>query len=65
MVWGATSPLLEGKGGEYLEDCDFSFELKPGEDVFNGYMPYAVDPQVAERLWQRSEKIVKQRFPAL
>lgn len=63
-VWAATSPLLEGKGGQYLEDCDFSFELQPGEDVFNGYMPYAVDEEAANLLWQRSEKIVGQRFPA-
>ncbi|MGI9284997.1 MAG: SDR family NAD(P)-dependent oxidoreductase [Pseudomonadales bacterium] len=63
-VWAATSPLLEGKGGQYLEDCDFSFALRPGEDLSSGYMPYAVDPQAAELLWQRSEKIVGQRFPA-
>ncbi len=63
-VWAATTPLLAGKGGHYLEDCDFSFELQPGEEATNGYLPYALDPQAAERLWQRSEKIVGQQFPA-
>ncbi len=62
-VWAATSPLLTGKGGQYLEDCDFSFELPQGEEAANGYLPYALDPQAAERLWQRSEKIVGQLFP--
>lgn len=62
-VWAATSPMLAGKGGNYLEDCDFSFELSPGEEAANGYLPYALDRQSAERLWQRSEKIVGQLFP--
>lgn len=63
-VWAATTPLLAGKGGHYLEDCDFSFELQPDEEASNGYLPYAVDPQAAEQLWQRSERIVDQQFPA-
>lgn len=63
-VWAATSPLLDGRGGLYLEDCDFSFALRPGQESASGYMPYAVDPQLAAQLWQRSEQIVGQQFGA-
>jgi NAD(P)-dependent dehydrogenase (short-subunit alcohol dehydrogenase family) len=57
-VWCATSPQLDGMGGEYCENCDVAPLLPPEGEVSSigrGVMPYAVDPDAAERLWQLSE----------
>jgi NAD(P)-dependent dehydrogenase (short-subunit alcohol dehydrogenase family) len=60
-VWAATAPELEGQGGLYLEDCHIA---KPaGSDgPGHGYAPHALDPAAAEKLWQRSEELVGERF---
>jgi len=53
----ATSPLLEGVGGRYFEDCA---EAGPHEEggPRRGYAAYAVDPEAAARLWQVSEDLL-------
>jgi Dehydrogenases with different specificities (related to short-chain alcohol dehydrogenases) len=66
-VWCAVSPLLEGRGGIYCADCDITPVLPPREAVtlatedrsrrLVGVEAYAVDPQAAEALWQRSEML--------
>ncbi|GGO43127.1 oxidoreductase [Streptomyces daqingensis] len=48
----ATSPLLEGVGGRYFEDCDEAPRGEPGGS--RGVAPYALDPAAAERLWEVS-----------
>jgi NAD(P)-dependent dehydrogenase (short-subunit alcohol dehydrogenase family) len=48
----ATSPLLEGIGGRYFEDCNQAGPSQPGTG--RGVAPYALDPQAAERLWEIS-----------
>jgi NAD(P)-dependent dehydrogenase (short-subunit alcohol dehydrogenase family) len=60
-VWAATAPELEGQGGLYLEDCHVA-GLRTGDDAVEGYRPWAVDPEAAERLWQLSEGTLGQRF---
>lgn len=45
----ATSPLLEGVGGRYFEDCQEAGPNRPGART--GYAPYAVDPEAAQQLW--------------
>ena len=50
----ATSPLLEGIGGRYFEDCDEAGPNQPG--TRRGVAEYALDPEAAERLWQVSEQ---------
>jgi NAD(P)-dependent dehydrogenase (short-subunit alcohol dehydrogenase family) len=48
----ATSPLLEGIGGRYFEDCN---EAVVGQlSARNGVAAYALDPEAAARLWQVS-----------
>jgi NAD(P)-dependent dehydrogenase (short-subunit alcohol dehydrogenase family) len=59
-VWAATSPSLEGHGGIYLEDCHIAETAAPGEE--GGVEPYAVDPDVADELWQISEALVGESF---
>jgi hypothetical protein len=48
----ATSPLLEGVGGRYFEDCN---EAVVGQlSARNGVAEYALDPEAATRLWDVS-----------
>ena len=55
-VWCATSEQLDGKGGVYCEDADIA-ELAPGDaPMARGVRPYAVDPELAARLWAKSEE---------
>ncbi|GAB2979380.1 SDR family NAD(P)-dependent oxidoreductase [Saccharothrix stipae] len=50
----ATSPLLEGVGGRYFEDCAEAV-ANDGNRV-SGVAAYALDPEAATRLWQVSEQ---------
>ncbi|MCK9931020.1 SDR family NAD(P)-dependent oxidoreductase [Frankia sp. Mgl5] len=45
----ATSPLLDGLGGRYFEDCNEALPNTPG--VRGGVAAYALDPEAAARLW--------------
>jgi NAD(P)-dependent dehydrogenase (short-subunit alcohol dehydrogenase family) len=53
----ATSPLLEGIGGWYFEDCN---EVLPedGSGDLNGVAAYALDPENADRLWEESLRLL-------
>ncbi|MFI6290497.1 SDR family NAD(P)-dependent oxidoreductase [Nonomuraea sp. NPDC050790] len=54
-LWAATSPLLDGRGGLYLEDCDIARVSAPGESMDDGGVrEYAIDPDSAARLWGSS-----------
>jgi NAD(P)-dependent dehydrogenase (short-subunit alcohol dehydrogenase family) len=57
-VWAATSPLLEGRGGEYCEDCNVSAVVPDDELDDGGVAARAVDPARAAALWAISEKLV-------
>jgi hypothetical protein len=58
-IWAAVDPELEGIGGRYLEDCQVAAPYDPaGGNEFHGYMPYALDPERAERLWTISQDLV-------
>jgi NAD(P)-dependent dehydrogenase (short-subunit alcohol dehydrogenase family) len=55
----ATSPLLEGVGGRYFEDCNEAEVVDPsGLDTPAGVAAYALDPGNAERLWELSLRAV-------
>jgi NAD(P)-dependent dehydrogenase (short-subunit alcohol dehydrogenase family) len=60
-VWAATSPELQGRGGEYLEDCAVANPAVG--DASHGVRPYALDPIRAEALWDLSERLVGEKFP--
>ncbi|GIG91104.1 SDR family NAD(P)-dependent oxidoreductase [Plantactinospora endophytica] len=47
-----TSPLLDGIGGRYFEDCAEAEPHRPG--TRNGVAAYALDPEAAARLWAES-----------
>jgi hypothetical protein len=71
-VWGATSPLLEGKGGLYLENNNIAprnadlvdTDPKTGIDPrgFYGVKDYAIDLASADKLWALSEKLTGVTF---
>ena len=48
----ATSPLVEGIGGRYFEDCNEALPHVPGTRT--GVAPHALDAEAAERLWDDS-----------
>ena len=62
-VWCATSPMLDGKGGVYCEDCDIAAIWAEGMSVNVGVRPHAIDPQAAARLWSLSEDLTGVAFP--
>jgi NAD(P)-dependent dehydrogenase (short-subunit alcohol dehydrogenase family) len=57
----ATSPLLEGIGGRYFDDCNEAALLatRADSDGRHGVAPYALDPANAERLWDMSERLLR------
>jgi NAD(P)-dependent dehydrogenase (short-subunit alcohol dehydrogenase family) len=56
-VWAAVSPQLEGQGGLYLEDCHVGVELDESHTLA-GYCAYALDPIMAELLWEKTEEMI-------
>ncbi|MCW2512692.1 MAG: dehydrogenase, short-chain alcohol dehydrogenase like protein [Mycobacterium sp.] len=51
----AASPLLDGVGGRYFEDCNEARVVdRRGGPGQGGVAPYALDPANAERLWDLS-----------
>jgi NAD(P)-dependent dehydrogenase (short-subunit alcohol dehydrogenase family) len=66
-VWCATSPQLEGKGGVYCMDVDIAEIISdfspqvPGQQP-TGVLPWAIDPDLAERLWLLSERMTGVKF---
>ena len=62
-VWAATSPLLDGQGGVYCEDCDIAELTSLDRNASkSGVMPHACDTDAAARLWEVSEKLTGVRF---
>lgn len=57
-IFAALSPLLNGIGGRYLEDCHEAniVPSRADSDGRHGVAAYALDPANAERLWDLSER---------
>ncbi|WP_449373617.1 SDR family NAD(P)-dependent oxidoreductase [Arthrobacter psychrolactophilus] len=58
-VWAATSPILDGKGGVYCEDCDIALPTDPESPLarYAGVDAHAIDPESAARLWELSAEL--------
>ncbi|VXC34988.1 SDR family NAD(P)-dependent oxidoreductase [Nocardioides sp. AX2bis] len=52
-VFLATSPLVEGVGGRYFEDCHEAAVVDQLDGI-HGVLPHALDPDDARRLWDVS-----------
>ncbi|MGW1067672.1 SDR family NAD(P)-dependent oxidoreductase [Streptomyces aureus] len=56
QVWAATSPMLDGMGGVYCEDCDIA-EPAPADGGRTGVRDWATDPEQASLLWELSAEL--------
>ena len=56
-VFLAVSPLVDGIGGRYFEDCHEA-EVVDELQGLSGVLPHALDPQAAQRLWDVSTEFV-------
>ncbi|MEL6860857.1 MAG: oxidoreductase [Pseudomonadota bacterium] len=57
-TWAATSPQLEGYGGEYCEDCDIAQLAGPDSQRWQHAREWICDDAKADRLWEMSEKML-------
>ncbi|MEO0467754.1 MAG: oxidoreductase [Pseudomonadota bacterium] len=57
-TWAATSPQLEGRGGEYCEDCDIAQLAGPDSQRWEHARAWICDEAKADRLWEISEKML-------
>jgi NAD(P)-dependent dehydrogenase (short-subunit alcohol dehydrogenase family) len=60
-LWAAWVADAEAIGGRYCEDCHVA-EVASAPGLREGVQPYALDPQRAQALWQKSEEMVGERF---
>ena len=60
-VWAAAVAEADAVGGRYCEDCHVA-EVQDGEGIRGGVRPYAIDPDRASALWDKSEALVGERF---
>lgn len=60
----AASPLLDGIGGRYFENCIEAglLEARPG-DFSGGVAPYALDPENSRRLWRMASELISASPP--
>jgi len=62
-IYVATAPELEGQGGHYFEDCHRSeINDSPMTVMPCGVGSWALDPEIARRLWDLSEVMVGEKF---
>lgn len=62
-VWCAANTMLDGFGGVYCEDVDIAFVAAPDSEISGpGVSPWAIDPDIARRLWQLSEDMTGVKF---
>jgi NAD(P)-dependent dehydrogenase (short-subunit alcohol dehydrogenase family) len=61
-VWCAASSQLNGLGGVYCEDVDVAAAVAADSAEPAGVRPWAIDPELAERLWRLSEELTGVKF---
>ncbi len=57
-TWAATSPKLEGRGGEYCEDCDIAQLAGEDSQRWEHAREWVTDEAKADRLWEMSEAML-------
>ncbi|MDA9230896.1 oxidoreductase [Alphaproteobacteria bacterium] len=57
-LWAATSPELNGLGGVYCEDCNIAALKAPDADGYDGVRQWAVDQEIAAKLWDVTQKAI-------
>ncbi len=61
-VWCATSPQLNNLGGVYCEDVDVAEAVSVDSLNPDGARPWAIDAELAIKLWKLSEEFTGVRF---
>lgn len=63
-VWCATSPQLNGMGGVYCVNADIAnvVEANDAATIPDGVISWAIDPELADRLWELSERLIGMKF---
>mgnify|MGYP001418029040 CR=1 FL=1 len=61
-VWCAVSPMLDGMGGVYCEDCDVGAPAGENTPRGSGVFPHIRDEALAEALWAKSEEMTGVSF---
>jgi NAD(P)-dependent dehydrogenase (short-subunit alcohol dehydrogenase family) len=62
-VWAACVADAEAVGGRYCEDCHVA-SIADAPGIRAGVHAYAIDPKRAQALWEKSEQMVGERYPA-
>ena len=62
-VWCAASPLLDGIGGVYCENCNIARAVSADSTDLLGVRTWATDPELAERLWETSVALTGVSIP--
>ena len=62
-VWCAVSPLLEGMGGVYCENCNIGAMADENTPAGSGVFPHIRDEDLANKLWAKSEELTGVSFP--
>lgn len=62
IVWCAVSPQLNSLGGVYCEDVDIAKAVPEDSLDPAGVRPWAINPQLAQRLWELSESLTGVKF---
>ena len=57
-LWAATAVSLKDMGGIYCEDCNISRVVPDDSNDFTGVRQWAVESEIAERLWDETEKML-------
>ena len=57
-AWAATSQKLEGRGGEYCEDCDIAQLAGEDSQRWEHAREWITDEAKADRLWEMSEAML-------
>jgi len=63
-LWCATSKLLDDRGGVYCENCNIAPAVPADSEALLGVRPWAIDADLAERLWRLSEEMTGTSYPA-
>ncbi|ALB45513.1 SDR family NAD(P)-dependent oxidoreductase [Clostridium beijerinckii] len=61
-VWCATNSILDGMGGVYCEDCNIAEAVPYDSLKDNGVRPWAIDKDLAKKLWILSEDLTNVKF---
>lgn len=62
-VWCAVSPLLEGMGGVYCENCNIGAMADDNTPQGSGVYPHIREEALAERLWAKSQELTGINWP--